>query len=53
MFFLLHIIREGLVLGYNAPNFEESLTAKNASTFEVYGGKAKICPIFKLEEQLW
>ena len=51
MFFLLHI-REGLVFGYNAPNFEESPTAKIACTFEVYDGKTKICSIFKLEEQL-
>ena len=51
MFFLLHI-REGLVFGYNAPNFEESPTAKTACTFEVYDGKTKICSIFKLEEQL-
>ena len=52
MFFWLHIIREGLVLGYNAPTFQESPTAKTASTFEVYDGKTKICPIFNLEEQL-
>ena len=51
VFFWLHI-REGLVFGYNAPNFEESSTAKIASTFEVYDGKTKICPILKLEEQL-
>ena len=52
VFFWLHVIREGLVFGYNAPNFEEGPTAKTTSTFEVYDDKTKICPIFKLEEQL-
>ena len=52
MFFFDYILGKGLVFGYNAPNFEESSTAKIASTFEVYDGKTKICPIFKLEEQL-
>ena len=49
---LLHTTREGLVLGYNAAHFHESPTAKTTSTFEVYDGKTKICPIFKPEKQL-
>ena len=49
MFFLLHIIGEGLVLGYNAPNFQESLTAKMPAHLKFMMAKQKYVQYLNLK----